>query len=65
MEVASGDFGDYIDVLEQAAQETKWKYVPTSKYFLNIYYIIFMLQPVPKTIAKIKLYFFGLSQLRI
>ncbi|CAH1105011.1 unnamed protein product [Psylliodes chrysocephalus] len=29
MEVASGDFGDYIDVLEQAAQETKWKYVPT------------------------------------
>ncbi|CAG9854168.1 unnamed protein product [Phyllotreta striolata] len=29
MEVVSGEYGDYTDTLEKAAQEDKWKYVPT------------------------------------
>lgn len=31
MEVVSGEYGDYIDILENQAKEDQWKYVPTIK----------------------------------
>ncbi|XP_057662117.1 ATP-binding cassette sub-family G member 1-like isoform X1 [Diorhabda carinulata] len=36
MEVVSGDYGNYLDVLEIQAKEDKWKYVPTIKMSDNL-----------------------------